>query len=381
MSEKRNKIFVAVTNDLATDQRVLKVCDFLTENGFQVHLIGRRFSHSLSVKFLPYSTTRWNMLFKKGALFYAFYNIRLFFFLLFRKTPHILSNDLDTLLACACIKVFRKKTILYHDAHEYFTEVPEIVDRKFIQNTWKRIERFSFPKVDYLYTVNDSIAQLYQKKYNLEVDVVRNISSSKNIPVQELKREDIGLKKDQFVGIIQGAGINIDRGAEEVVTAFGGLPEYKLLIVGAGDVIPQLKKEVETNKWNNIIFLPKQPYEKLMQITRLANVGFTMDKDTNINYKFSLPNKIFDYIHVGVPIVASDLIEVSKIIREHRVGLITDHKVENIITCIQKMASNKELIQEFKKNCIVASKKLTWENECKVLRKIYLPIIDNRVKS
>lgn len=359
-------------NDLATDQRVLKVCDFLHSNNYEVILIGRKFKNSLPVDHLPYSTKRFRMIFKKGALFYAFYNIRLFLFLLFRKTPHLLANDLDTLLANTLIKKIHRKTILYYDAHEYFTEVPEIINRKRVQNIWKKIERYCIPKVDYFYTVNQSIANLYNEKYGSLPKVVRNISSKKRIPKLEMKRTDIGLSDNDFLLILQGAGINIDRGAEEVVEAVSAMQDVTLLIVGSGDVIPQLKKEVEKKKVKNIHFIGKQPYEKLIQITQLADVGLTMDKDTNINYRFSLPNKIFDYLHSGLPIIASDLPEVKKIILENEIGLITDHKIENIQKAILHLKDQPGYYQKLKNNCLKTSEILTWENESEVLSEIYL---------
>lgn len=364
------KIYVAVTNDLATDQRVQKVCDFLKEHQYDVHLIGRKLPDSLNVEHLPFKTTRFSMIFKSGPLFYAFYNIRLFFFLLFRKTPYLLANDLDTLLACSFIKSI-KGNMLFYDAHEYFTEVPEVVNRKNVQNIWKKIERFGIRRVDRMYTVNKSIAELYEKNYSKNADVVRNITSPERLPKHHISRKDIGLKETDFIGIIQGAGINIDRGAEEIVEAAAKIEGFQLLIVGSGDVIPELKQKVEDKGWDNICFFGKQPYEKLMQISQLADVGFTMDKDTNINYRYSLPNKLFDFIHSGIPVIASNLPEVTKVVKGHNVGLITSHNISDIQSSIIKLKTERSLMEELKANCILASSILNWENEIEVLKKIY----------
>src|SRR5690606_18220354 len=105
----------------------------------------------------------------------------------------------------------------------------------------------------------------------------------------------------------------------------------------------------------------------------LADLGLSLDKDTNVNYKFSLPNKIFDYIHAGVPVLASDLPEVKNIIKKYDVGVITPEvKAESIRASIASLKNNRPLLENLKNNCKIAAKELNWKNEIKVLREIYL---------
>src|SRR5690554_8002629 len=91
---KPKKIIVSVTNDLYTDQRVHKVCSFLHDNGYQVLLVGRKLKDSQPITDRHYSIKRFKLVFTRGALFYANYNMRLFWFLLFSKFDVLLSNDL-----------------------------------------------------------------------------------------------------------------------------------------------------------------------------------------------------------------------------------------------------------------------------------------------
>ena len=371
MSHKK-KIIVSVTNDIYTDQRVRRVCEFLVANDYDVTLVGRKLKHSKPLLKTTYKTKRFPLWFTKGALFYATYNLRLFFYLLFRKADVLLSNDLDTLYANHWAKKFKRNCRLVYDSHEYFIGVPELIDNPKIQNFWRFIEKRTLPKADAMYTVNESIADLYRKEYNREIKVVRNISDAKKIKLSLTKKE-LGLPEDKKIVIIQGAGINIDRGGEEMIEAIQHVENAILIFVGDGDVIPSLKKKVAENHWEDKVkFFGKRPYDELMNFTKHSDVGISIDKDTNINYRFSLPNKIFDYINAGIPLLVSDLTEIKKIVNTYEVGLIIpNHEPKVIAESLKKLLENPELYSKFADNTKKAAKELTWANECKVLEEIY----------
>jgi glycosyltransferase involved in cell wall biosynthesis len=368
----KKRIIVSVTNDLYTDQRVHKVCQFLHENNYSVLLVGRKRSKSIALQPRDYETKRMRLIFEKGALFYAFFNIRLFFFLLFRKCDVLLSNDLDTLLANFLVSKIKNKRIVY-DTHELFTEVPELTSRPKVRAVWLRIENWIFPKLKTVYTVNKSIADIYTKKYNVPVKVVRNISPKWSIPVVKSKIE-LGLPEDKHIIILQGAGINIDRGAEEAVEAMKNIDNAVLIFVGDGDVIPQLKTKVDNeNMDEKVKFFGKKPYQELMQYTFHADIGLTLDKDTNPNYKYSLPNKVFDYIHTNTAIVASNIIEVARVVQSHNVGLILKEVTPTTISeAINTLIKDESLLNQLKLNCSSAAEKENWESEVQVLTDIYL---------
>jgi glycosyltransferase involved in cell wall biosynthesis len=361
------KAIISVINDLVTDQRVDKTAMALRRLGFAVTLVGRRKHDSMTPGKRDYSTWRMVLLFEKGPLFYAEYNIRLFFFLLFHKADLLISNDLDTLLANYLISRIKKIPIVY-DSHEYFTGVPELVVRPFIQGIWKSIERHILPKLGDTFTVNESIAELYRKEYGIKMKVVRNIPPVRDVG-PPLSRPELGLPVDKHIVILQGAGINIQRGAEEAVEAMQHLNDTVLLIVGGGDVIHILKEKVqELSIQDKVIFKPKQPFDRLMHYTMCAEIGLTLDKDTNINYRFSLPNKLFDYIHAGIPVLASNLVEIRKIIEAYDIGLVIDnHDPEHIASKIRFMLDNKENRRVWKENLEIAADELCWDKEEKIL--------------
>ncbi len=365
------KAIVSVINDLSTDQRVRKHSLTLIKLGYDVTLVGRQKRDSRELERRDYNTKRLKLIFEKGPLFYAEYNIRLFFFLLFRKADLLVANDLDTLLPnFICSKI--KGVDLVYDTHEYFTGVPELENRKTVKNIWKLIEKNIFPKLKTVITVNDSIAGLYQEEYGNKIHVVRNIPPL--LKITDLKsRKSLGLPQDKKIVLLQGAGINIHRGAEEAVEAMQFLDNVVLLIIGGGDIINTLKNKAEKLELSDkVIIKPKMSYNDLMQYTSNADLGLTLDKDTNINYRYSLPNKLFDYIQAGIPVLASPLTEIKKIIEQYNIGeLIRDHQAENIALSIKSMLSDEKKTEIRKENLKIAAIELCWENEEKHLINVY----------
>ena len=365
------RAIVSVINDLVTDQRVNKSCLALQKVGYEVLLVGRKQRKSPPMDERPYESHRMKLLFEKGPLFYAEYNIRLFFFLLFHRANLLLSNDLDTILPNYFISR-RKGCKMVFDSHEYFTETPELVNRPKVQRVWKWIEGFVVPKLDEMITVCDSIAELFREKYGIKCYVIRNIPLRKALPPKGNKQV-LGLPTDKHLLILQGSGINIQRGAEELVQAMALLDNCFLMIIGGGDVLPTLKQMVEElNITDRVRFFPRMPYQQMMAYTQLAELGFCLDKNTNLNYRFSLPNKLFDFIQAGVPIVASHLTEIEKIIMKYDLGLfIENHEPTTIAAAIREVLSDEARRGRWKLNLAVAAKDLCWENEEQKLLEIY----------
>lgn len=372
----KRKAIVCVTNDLFTDQRVDKVCRYLTDKGVDVLLVGRKLTHSRELTPRIYQTHRMNLRFTKGALFYAEYNFRLFFFLLFQKFDFLVSNDLDTLPACDFAASSKGKKVVY-DSHEYFTEVPELQNRKMVKKIWEIFEIMIFRNLDRTCTVNDSIAKIYNDKYKMNFRVVKNLPEMKIIEKTK-SRKDLDLPEGKKILILQGAGINIDRGAEELTEAMRYLGNCFLVIVGSGDVFPILKERIDNDSIlsGRIRLVDKLPYEQMMQYTLNADIGFSLDKNTNPNYLYSLPNKIFDYIKVGLPVIVTDLVEIGKVVREFEVGrIVKTHEPEKLASFIDEFLNDTKAMDICKANCLKAMTELSWDKQKKVLDEIYFGII------
>ena len=364
-------IIMTVSTDLVNDQRVKKVCDTLHNMDFRITLVGRKLKNSPPMDIRPYTTKRLPLVFSKGKLFYAEMNIRLFFYLLFHKCDIYHANDLDTLLPNVLISRLKRKPLIY-DSHEYFTEVAELVTRPFVQRIWKRIERYCIPKVDHMFTVCPSIAGLYQQEYHRQVDVMRNIPP-RQMPVNTRSRRELHLPEDRPVLILQGTGINIHRGSEELVEAMQYIPQALLLVIGDGDVIPALKQmSKQQGTSDRLLFMPRMPFEELYHYTANADIGFSLDKNISINHLYALPNKLFDYIRAQIPVIASPMIEIARIIQHYHIGIVIDNiDARTIAQNVNTLLADPDQIAAMKHHLQIASQELCWENEAKSLQKVY----------
>jgi glycosyltransferase involved in cell wall biosynthesis len=371
----KTRVAFSITNCICHDQRVMKIAETLSKLDCQVTIIGRKSDDCCDTNNIPFRTKRFRMWIKRGFLFYKFFNIRLFFFLLFKNYDLLVSNDLDTLLPNFLISKLKHLPLVY-DSHEYFTGVPEIQNRPFVKWVWKSIEKMIFPRLIHVMTVSDSIAIQYKNEYGTRPLTVRNCSK-KSDAILPFSKEELGLKKDHLILILQGTGINIDRGGEELIEAVNKTDNVSLLIAGSGDILDFLRKKViELNLSGRIKFFPKVPWDRLMRFTKSADAGLSLDKDTNINYKFSLPNKLFDYISAGIPVIAGNLPEVTKIITENKCGIII-HEItpKDICNAINRLKENAGFLAELKKNAVFASESINWEKESVKVTEFYKMIL------
>lgn len=359
---ENNRIIVSVTNDLVTDQRLHKVCSSLHNAGYHVSLVGRQMKHSPSLTPRIYSTHRLKLLFYSGPLFYLNYNLALLWFLFTNKADVFLSNDLDTLPANFVASKLKRKPLVY-DSHEYFTEVPELVHRKRVRQIWETMEAFMLPKVDAAYTVSAPIAEAYEKKYGISMSLIRNF------PLY--KKQEKSAPKTNHLIIYQGA-VNVHRGIEQMIEAMQWIDNAEFWIVGGGDLDKKVRELIDLKELSEkVIVVGRKPFEELGELTRQATIGVSLEEQIGLNYTFALPNKVFDYIHAGVPVLASTLPEVEIIFGKYNIGLMID-KVEPraIAEKVNEMLNSGKL-EEWKVECEKAAMEYNWQNEETKLLEIF----------
>ena len=366
-------ITVSVISDLTTDQRVIRICATLQKMGFNVFVIARCFNDSLPLDEYPFKATRIKCFFRKGIMQYAEFNFKLFCKLLFCKTDYLLANDLDVLIPNFIAGKIKNK-FLFYDTHEYFTGVPELKNSHVKRKVWKFFEDIIFPKLPVVYTVNESVKNKYFEEYGNEISVVRNVPVTK-------KNSSILLPikwENKTILLLQGAGVNEGRGGLELLEAMKYLPEnYLLVFIGSGTQWEAIKqKRIEWNLQDKVEMIDKLPPAGLQKYTALSHIGFSLDSFDDLNCLYNLPNKIFDYMHAGVPVIATAIPEVKYIVDKYRCGiLIESNDAKSIAAAVINILHDETIYESYKLNCINAAKELCWENESKKLETIYQPYL------
>lgn len=361
MEQTKKRVIICSTSDYAADYRLYKTTLSLTQIGFEVVRVGRHRKGHLHQEEKDLRLMK--LLFEKGPLFYLEMNIRLFLFLVFSKCHIIYSVDLDTLPGCRLAAMLRRKKLVF-DSHEYFPEVPELKDRPLIKSIWLLLERLCVPGIHLGITVCQSIANIYKHKYGLPFYVVRNIPLEKRTQPSS----DTSSSTRPFTLLYQGA-VNEGRGLEPMIEAMPSLPQCRLVIVGDGPIIKQIKELVNQKYLNErVLFEGKKPFDQLPAYMADADLGLVLLENKGLNYYYSLPNRLFDFIQAGLPILAMDFPEMAAIVKGYDVGLCVDHmEPEKLAQVIGQLMQNQTQMAIWRKNMATAALELTWEHEFKTL--------------
>lgn len=335
---------------------MIRTCDCFYEMGFDILLIGRKLKDSKNLH-KPYKTSRLRLIFNKGFLFYAEYNLRLFLKLIMVKKTMLYANDLDTLLPNFLASKLSSCKLIY-DTHEYFTEVPELISRPKVRSFWLGLEEFIFPKLKNVITVNQKIADLYSSTYKVPITVIKNISSGGIVKGYSALKD---LKKFQNIILYQGA-LNIGRGLELMIDTMPYLEKNTLILAGEGDITGRLKKRVDDlGLGERVLFLGRVVPEELRSITKIADLGISLEENMGLNYRYCLPNKVFDYIEAGIPMLVSNLPLLKELIQTYAIGeYVTKRDPKSLSIQIEGILKNKN---KFNKGICQAQVDFNWQNE------------------
>lgn len=360
-------IIATVTNDLNYDQRMRRICSSLQSMNYPTLLCGRRKKDSSPLSRQNYAQYRMPCFFQKGKAFYLEYNLRLFFFLLWRKWDLVYAVDLDTLGPALLVARLKGKKCIY-DAHEWFSETPEVERRPFIQDLWRWLARLTIPRADACITVGSALARKLGKDYGQTFAVVRNLPQEKELP-QTLPAPDL----QRPILLYQGA-LNEGRGLECCLEVLPDLPRAQLWLAGEGDLSEKLRtRALELEVKERVRFLGYVRPENLHNITLQATVGLNLLESRSRSYYFSLANKSFDYIQAGLPAIHMDFPEYRNLNCPDPVALLLPKlSPPDLLACLQSLFSNPEYYALLRKNCLRIRKELRWEKEEKKLQQIII---------
>ena len=369
-------ILALTTKEIANDNRVINYTNALASYGHQVSLICPESRKKTTTQY-QFSVVYISLFVQKLPSFFIFNLVKTIEFI-FRsilrakevKCEIIHANDLQGLVVASFIRrLGHKGAAIVYDAHEYETEANGI--KGFRKKVYQFLEKRLIKKVSRVITVSDTIANEYVRLYKIEqptvllnVPIVTRDTSKKH----NLFREKLGIRPDQRIFLYQGY-LMPGRGVEILLNTFSKLDSDKSVIVFMG--VGKLKELInEYVGQENIYFHDFVDPNEFLNYTASADVGVSFIQDISLSDRFCLPNKIFEYIFCGLPVICSNLPEMKKLVEDNKVGIIAvENTEEGFKEAVVQM--NKQDPTIFKVNTVATSNKYSWMKQEEKLIQLY----------
>lgn len=285
-------------------------------------------------------------------------------FIRFRKVPITLVNChcLAVLPLGVMFKIFVKSKVIY-DAHELETEKnwPGA-----IKKMAKVLERILICHVDRVIVINNSIAQWYKNKYSLEeIYVVKNVPYKQDINPSNVLRGKFGIQDDEILFIYQGL---LDSRVKFLLDVFSKIDNKKHIVFMGCGILEDTVKKYEKN-FSNIHFQPAVKPNEVLHYTASADVGINLIENLSLNHYYCLPNKVFEYILSGLPLIVSDFPEMGRLIDDCKCGWKVPVNERLVIELIENIS--KKDVKEKKNNALNYRQNLGWHKEERKLLQLY----------
>ncbi|HPZ21863.1 MAG TPA: glycosyltransferase family 4 protein [Bacillota bacterium] len=381
-----------VLNSFTNDSRVLRECRTLTAAGYQVHVF------SLHETGLPLKETRDTHELTRFALRTRSLP-KSFFWQLFKylecvwkmvqkgrllRPVLVHAHDRDALpIGYMIAKLARSK--LVYDAHELWGHTAHAAKRPAnVKKLAAKMERFIARRAAGVITVTQPIAQYMEESFGIEgVVLLRNLPYYR--AREEFSRDasplrrDLGIAPDKIILLYQGV-ISPHRGLELMVKATRYLrDEFVIVILGNGILVPHLKElAADLGVAARVYFHPAVSPSDLAPYTAGGDIGISIIEDVCLSYHYCLPNKVFEYMQAGLPVVVSNLPEMRKVVEEYKVGLVLASWDPELIANELNVFLEKDLYRIYSENTGKAASLFCWEREEGKLIDLYVNILADR---
>ncbi len=288
--------------------------------------------------------------------------------LLFSKADLIFAEDVYT-LPFAALFAQLKKSILFYDSREIYSHLAGLSNRKNVQAILKYIEK-SFIKYAFkVITTGELDSEYIHREYNINDSIViRNLPYKFEIRKPFDFRKHFGLNDGIKIILYQGV-ILPGRGLKIIFDVLNKLSDCILVVLGDGEYTDYYKKLAKDKGIENIVyFFGKIEQSELLNYTAGADIGLALIENISLSYYYALPNKLFEYIYCGVPVIVSNLPQMKKIVENYKVGVCVDtENIDEIVSNLRNVLLDKDLRNELKQNCLNAASELNWNEEIKKL--------------
>lgn len=297
----------------------------------------------------------------KNLFFQSFKYIEFFIkamFILIKQRPNIVNAHALSVLPIAILyKILFAKTAVY-DAHELETE--QTGGNSLKKRFSKFLEKLLIKKADLTIVVSESIADWYMNEYSISrPTVVLNVPRKQALSRRNYFREQLNIQQDQLILLYQG-GLMRGRGVHLILEAFKQKNQDDIVVVfmGYGELEEEIK--LASKQSNNIYFYPAVSPNIVLEYTASADIGIHLIQNTCLNHDFCMPNKLFEYAMAGLPILVSNMKDMSEMVNQNNMGVVIKDFSPNDIN----MAINNLLQQDLSKiksNAYTTACNHSWE--------------------
>jgi glycosyltransferase involved in cell wall biosynthesis len=297
---------------------------------------------------------------------YLYYFIYSLVFILFNRPSLVNIHSLEFLPVLLIAKIFKIKII--YDPHEFETEKSNLTGLRKKLSKW--LEYLLIKKVDHIFVVSEHIADWYEKTYNVQrPTVLFNVPPAAYVKKTNYFKDTFDLRDDQIIALYQG-GLGAERGVSILLEAFKKNINDKIVIVFMG--YGELEKEIQSaSKLNSNIFFHKAvPTDVVLNYSASADVGIALIQNTCLSHNFCMPNKLFEYAMAGLPVIVSNVQEMSAFVKKHQMGtILISNTVEDVSHAIDKLL-NMDLTM-LGQNSRKAALENSWERQETKMKKVY----------
>ncbi len=301
----------------------------------------------------------------RGPLFFAAVH-RLFAALAAQYTARVYhASDLYTLNALAGAARRRQARLVY-DARELYPHVAATTGRPWVRAFWRWAEGRAIGRADQVFTVSPSIADHLAAAYGIRRPVVTlNAPPFQRPAPSDRLRARLGLPAGVPLLLHQGQ-MQRRRGGEALLAAMQRLDRETLIFMGGGPLRPALEQRARRlGLAARVRFLDPEPPDALLAATASADVGITLLEDTCLNHRYALPNKLFEYLMAGLPVLASDLPEMRALVEGYGAGRLVrpDAGPEVLAEALHALATDEAARAAWKAGAARAAADLNWETQ------------------
>jgi glycosyltransferase involved in cell wall biosynthesis len=285
------------------------------------------------------------------------------------------ASDLAALPSCYLAARLRRKPLIY-EAYELPLVQPHIARQRLLSRVAHGFLRRVVPSCAGVIAVSPPIGDEMRRLYGGPPPVIlRNIPPYQPTVTSNRLREYLGLDAATRIALYQG-GIQENRGLDLLVRAGKYLPAgIVVAMMGDGQSKPRLQALIEQEGvGERVRMVPAAPYAELLSWTASADLGLNvLPPDFSLSIKWCLPNKLFEYLMAGLPVLSSDLPAVAEILRTYDAGqVVASLDPQDVAQAITEMLANPTALARMRQHALEATEHdLSWEHEQQRLLGLY----------